>query len=126
MTIAFNGERGEKPLSISGVEIVIAAEMGRLAALSSRLGSNSFIEMYSKLAGAEVNAVMAAVELLAVKGDVPKALKAMQLSDLPKCVDAIMAVFAHHAEKVPGNEQPAKQKEKTTDSLGGNTKDSQS
>ncbi|WP_407122749.1 hypothetical protein [Bradyrhizobium sp. STM 3561] len=121
MSIAYNEERGEKPLSIGGTEIVVAAEMGRLAALSSRLGASSFVEMYSKLAGAEINAVMAAVELLAVRGDAAKAIKGMTLADLPKCVDAIMAVFAHHAEKVPGNDQAAREKAEASDSLGGNT-----
>lgn len=97
--------------------------MGRLAALSTRLGSKSFSDMYGKLAGAEINSILAAVELLAVRGDVGKALKAMQLSDLAKCVDAVMAAFAHHAEKVQGNAQAAKEAQETTDSLGGNTKD---
>lgn len=123
MGLPCNGERGEVPLTVGGVDLVIAAEMGRLAALSTRLGCNTFVEMYSKLAGAEVNAVMAGVELLAVRGNVAKALKEMQLSDLPKSVDAFMAAFAHHAEKVPGNGLAAKENEETNDSLGGNTKD---
>lgn len=126
MSVAYNSERGEVPLTIGGVELVIAAEMGRLAALSTRLGAKTFMEMYSPLAGAEINAVMAGVELLTIKGDVGKALKEMTLSDLHKCVDAFVKVFTHHADKVPGNDEPASEKTtETTDSPGGNTKDSQ-
>jgi hypothetical protein len=124
MALACNGERGEVPLTVGGVDLVIAAEMGRLAALSTRLHCSTFVEMYSKLAGAEVNAVMAGVELLTVRGNAAKALKDMQLSDLPKCVDAFMAAFAHHAEKVSGNDQAAKEAEEKNDSLGGSIKDS--
>jgi len=125
MSIAYNSERGEVPLTIGGVELVIAAEMGRLAALSTRLGAKTFMDMYAPLVGAEINAVMAGVELLAVRGDVGKALKEMTLSDLRTCVDAFGKVFAHHADKVQGNAEPAKETTTRKDSLGGNTKDSQ-
>jgi hypothetical protein len=124
MSLAYNSERGEVPLAVGGVELVIAAEMGRLAALSTRLGSQSFMDMYSKLASAEINAVLAGVELLAVKGDVGKALKEITLSDLHKCVEAFIKAFSHHADQVK-NAEPAKETTETDDSLGGSTKASQ-
>ena len=61
-----NAQRGEVPLQVAGVDLVIAAEMGRLAAVSSRLGCQSFPDLYSRLANVELNAVFAGVELLAV------------------------------------------------------------
>ncbi len=124
MSLAYNSERGEVPLTIGSVDLVIAAEMGRLAALSTRLGAKSFMDMYTPLANAEINAVLAGVELLTIKGDVGKALKEITLSDLSKCVKAFGKVFTHHADQTK-NDEPASETTKTTDSPGGNTKASQ-
>lgn len=123
MALAYNSERGETPLTVGGVELVVAAEMGRLAALSARLNCQGFMELYLKLANAEINAVVAGVELLSVKGDVGKAIKQMTLADLPACIEAFMTTFTHHADKVSGNEKAVKGEE-TTESLGGSGKDS--
>lgn len=120
MSLPCNSERGEAPLVVGGVDLVIAAEIGRLAALSTRLGSQSFMDMYSRLANAEINALIAGVELLTVRGDVAKAVSNMTLADMPNCVEAFMKVFSHHAEKATGNVPAAKEKTKK-DSLGGNT-----
>jgi hypothetical protein len=103
MALACNSERGEVPLTVGGIDLVIAAEMGRLAALSSRVNSQSFMELYLKLAGVEVAATVAAIELLAVKGDGAKAVAAMTIADLPACKDAFMAALLHHAGKQRGN-----------------------
>lgn len=108
MSLAYNSERGEVPLTVGGVDLVVAAEMGRLASLSGRLQCQSFIELYSKLAGVELVATMAAVELLAVKGDTGAALKAMTLADLPACKDAFVAALLHHADKSSGNGEGVK------------------
>lgn len=119
MPLPYNTERGEVPLTVGGVDIVIAAEMGRLAALSSRLGCQSFMELYMKLAGVEVGASIAAVELLAVSGDPTAAVKAMSIADLPACKDAFVAALLHHAEKAPGNVVAVKGKTATATSPGG-------
>lgn len=124
MSLAYNSERGEVPLTIGSVDLVIAAEMGRLAALSTRLGAKSFMDMYTPLANAEINAVLAGVELLTIKGDVGRALKEITLSDLHKCVKAFIEAFTHHADQLK-NDETAKETTETTDSLGGNTKASQ-
>jgi hypothetical protein len=109
MPVACNAERGEVPLTVGGIELVIAAEMSRLAALSSRLGCQSFMELYLKLAGVELAASLAAVELLAVKGDGAKAVAAMTIADLPACKDAFMAALLHHAGKQRGNGETARE-----------------
>ena len=123
MSLSYNAERGEVPLSVGGVELVIAAEMRGLAALSTRLGNPGFSEMYAKLIGAEINATMVAVECLAVKGDGEKAAASMTLADLPRCTEAIAKAIAHHAEKASKNQEAAKTE--TTESLGGAGSDSQ-
>jgi hypothetical protein len=123
MSLTHNAERGEVPLTVGGVDLVIAAEMRGLASLSARLGLLGFSELYSRLASAEINATMAAVECLAVMGDAEKAVADMGLSDLPRCTEAFMMAFKHHADKASGNEKAAKKE--TTKSLGGDGKDSQ-
>lgn len=109
MSQVFNAERGEVPLTVGGVDLVIAAEMARLASLSARLGCQSFVELYLKLAGVEVAATVAAVELLAIKGDATKAVAAMSIADLPACKDAFIAALLHHAGKSSGNAETAKE-----------------
>ncbi|SFM00653.1 hypothetical protein SAMN03159423_4872 [Bradyrhizobium sp. NFR13] len=109
MSLAYNAERGEVPLTVGGVDLVIAAEMGRLASLSGRLNCQSFMELYLKLAGVEIGATVAAVEILAVKGDATKAIAAMSIADLPACKDAFLAAMLHHADKPSGNAQTAKE-----------------
>jgi hypothetical protein len=117
MSLPYNAERGEVPLTVAGVELVIAAEMKGLAALSTRLGNPGFSDMYARLASAEINATMAAVECLSVKGDGAKAAVDMTLADLPRCTEAIAKAIAHHAEKASKNEESAKTE--MTESLGG-------
>lgn len=117
MSLTYNAERGEVPLTVGGVDLVIAAEMKGLAALSTRLGNPGFSDLYAKLVGAEINATMAAVECLTIKGDGEKAASEMTLADLPTCTKAIAKAVAHHAEKASKNEEAAKTE--TTQSLGG-------
>lgn len=124
MSLTYNAERGEVPLTVGGVDLVIAAEMGKLAALSGRLNCQSFMELYMKLAGVELASTLAAVEVLAVKGDPAAAIKAMTIADLPACKDAFVAAFLHHTDKA-GNGEAAKGN-KPTASPGGNGSDSQS
>jgi hypothetical protein len=118
MSLTYNAERGEVPLTVGGVELVIAAEMGRLATLSGRLNCQSFMELYTKLAQVELQAVVTAVEVLAVKGDPTAAIKAMTVADLSACQVAFTAAFLHHADK-PGNGEAAKGKKKPQSPGGG-------
>lgn len=109
MSLQYNSERGEVPLVVGGVELVIAAEMARLAALSTRLGCQSFLELYSKLAGVELSATLAAIELLTVRGDTGAAAKAISIADLPACKDAFIAAMLHHSSgSKQGNGEAAK------------------
>jgi len=120
----YNSERGEVPLTVGGVDLVIAATMGGLASVSSRTGCQSFKELYQRLIFAEVAAVIAGIEALTVKGDVIAALKVLSLSDIPACKDAFLAALAHSA-KVPGGKPRAVRRRKKA-SPGGSGKDSPS
>lgn len=109
MSIPYNAERGEVPLTVGGVDLVIAAEMRGLAALSTRLNCQSFMELYLKLAGVELAATIAAVEILTIKGDGIKAVADMSIADLPACKVAFTAALLHHADKARGNAVAAKE-----------------
>lgn len=122
MPLPYNAERGEVPLTVGGVDLVIAAEMGRLAAISTRLRCETFMELYMKLAGVELAATLAGIELLAVSGDPTAAIKSMSIADLPACKDAFVAALLHHADKAKGNAEAVKGKTETPKSPGGGGK----
>lgn len=109
MALVHNAERGEIPLTVGGVDLVIAAEIKRLATLSTRLGCQSFADLYSRLANVEVAAAVAAVEILALKGDPDAAVAKMTIADLPACKDAFAAALLHHVGKPEGNAGAAKE-----------------
>lgn len=106
--LAYNAERGEVPLRVGGTDLVIAAEIKRLATLSTMLKCQSFFELYSKLANVEIAATVAAVEALSVRGDTSAAIAGMTIADLPACKDAFTAALLHHAGKQEGNVDAAK------------------
>jgi hypothetical protein len=95
MTLPANGARGEVALCVGSVDLVIAAEIGRLAAVSAALGCQSFGELYQRLLGVEIAALIAGVRHLAVRGDVEAAVQGLKLSDLPACKAAFAAALNH-------------------------------
>lgn len=98
-----NEARGEVRLVIDNVELVIAAEMGRLSAVSSRLQCKSLNDLFMRLSGVEVSATMAAIELLTIKGNASLALEKLKLSHFSACVRAFEAALAHHMDDDAGN-----------------------
>ena len=103
MALAVNGARGEVPLKIGDVEIVIAATMGGLSAVSTRLQCKSLGDLFTRLSGVEVAATLAGVELLTVKGDAKAAVAALNLKHFAACADAFALALSHHLEDQPGN-----------------------
>ncbi|PWJ73828.1 hypothetical protein C7441_12511 [Pseudaminobacter salicylatoxidans] len=97
-----NGARGEVALRVGGVDLVIACEMGRLAALSTALDCKSFIDLYQRLLGAEVAATMAAIQHLTVKGDAAQAAQELRLTDFAACKQAFTAALMHHVGEDEG------------------------
>ena len=98
MTHSVNGARGEVALRIGSVDLVIAAEIGRLAAVSTALECKSFVDLYQRLLGVEIAATMAGVQHLTVKGDAAKALQELKLRDFPACKTAFAAALNHHLD----------------------------
>lgn len=91
-----NEARGEAALRIGTVDLVIVAEIGRLAAVSTALECKSFIDLYQRLLGVEVAATMAGVQHLTIEGDADAALAQLKLKDFPACKAAFAKVLTHH------------------------------
>lgn len=96
MTLPVNGARGEVALRVGSVDLVIAAEIGRLAAVSTALSCMSFVELYQRLLGVEVAATMAGVRHLTVRGDAEKAVAELKLADFTACKNAFATALQHH------------------------------
>ena len=100
---AVNEARGEARLMIDDVELVLAAEMSRLASVSSRLQCKSLNDLFLRLSGVEVAATWAGIEILTIKGDVVKALEALKLQHFTACAIAFSAILSHHFDGDEGN-----------------------
>ncbi|PWJ75287.1 hypothetical protein C7441_12170 [Pseudaminobacter salicylatoxidans] len=95
-SLPVNGARGEVALRVGTVDLVIACEIGRLAAVSTALDCKSFVDLYQRLLGAEVAATMAAIQHLTVKGDAGQAAQELRLTDFAACKNAFTAALMHH------------------------------
>ena len=102
MALSANGARGEVTLRVGSVDLVIAAEIGRLAAVSTALDCKSFGDLYQRLLGVEVAATIAGVQHLAVKGDGTRAAAELLLADFPSCAMAFAAALSHHLMDAEG------------------------
>jgi hypothetical protein len=66
--------------------------------VSTALGCQSFGELYQRLLGVEIAALIAGVRHLAVRGDAERAVQELKLSDLPECKRAFAAALNHSFE----------------------------
>ncbi|EJC75564.1 hypothetical protein Rleg10DRAFT_5802 [Rhizobium leguminosarum bv. trifolii WSM2012] len=98
-----NEARGEARLVIEGVELVLAAEMGRLSAVSTRLQCKSLNDLFLRLSGVEAAATVAGIELLTVKGNALEAITKLKLKHFPACAAAFTAILSHHFDGDEGN-----------------------
>lgn len=108
MALEVNGARGEVALTVGGVDLVIAATMKGLAAVSTRLGCQSLSDLFLRLTGTEVAAMMAAISLLTVRGNAEEALEKLSLRDSAACAEAFAAALSHHFAGDSGNGSAAK------------------
>lgn len=99
--------RGEARLMIDDVELVLAATMQGLAAVSSRLQCKSLNDLFVRLSGVEAAATWAGIEMLTVKGDIVKALEKLKLKHFTACASTFSAILAHHFDGDEGNEEAA-------------------
>lgn len=104
---AVNEARGEARLIIDGVELVLAAEMGRLSAVSTRLQCKSLSDLFMRLSGVEAAATLAGIELLTVKGDALEAIAKIKLKHFSACAAAFSMILAHHFDGDEGNVEAA-------------------
>lgn len=98
MPLPANEARGEVAVTVDGVDLVVAAEMEKLAHLSSALGCKTLPDLYQRLAGSELSAMFGVLDTCVVKGDAKAARKAMKLQGAMKLGAAITEALAHHAE----------------------------
>lgn len=98
-----NGARGEVALWVGGVPLVIAAQLGGLSAVSTRLECKSLGDLFLRLSGVEVAATMAAIELLTVRGRKFDAIDTLRLQDFTACASAFSAALSHHFNGDEGN-----------------------
>lgn len=111
MPLPVNAARGEVPLTIGDVDLVIAAELEGLAAVSARTQSRSMSDLFDKIANVEVATAMAAIDLLTVRGDKAAALKALRLGHFPAVAGALAQALSHHFEDDEGNQETAPETE---------------
>ncbi|MDX0014795.1 hypothetical protein GOB19_17265 [Sinorhizobium meliloti] len=98
-----NEARGEARLIIDDVELILAAEMARLSAVSSRLQCRSLNDLFVRLSGVEVAATAAGIELLTVKGNALEALTKLKLKHFTACAATFATILAHHFDGDEGN-----------------------
>jgi hypothetical protein len=110
MALECNGARGEVPLTVGGVDLVIAATMKGLAGTSTALGCQSLADLMLRLSQTEVAATIAAITSLTVRGEKEKALDALSLKDFPACSEAFAKALAHHFDGEPKNADAAETK----------------
>ncbi len=109
MALPVNGARGEVPLRIDDVDLVIAAEMEGLSAISTRLECKSMADLFSRLSQVEVAAAVAAIDLLTVRGDKKAALAKLKLGHFSAVAGALAQALSHHFDGDAGNVEAAKE-----------------
>lgn len=104
-----NGARGEVAVWVGDVPLVLAATIGGLSVLSTRLECKSLHDLYLRLSGAEIAATSLAVTALAVRGDAGDAVSKMKLKHIPAIADGIASALKHHFDEVDeGNGEAVK------------------
>lgn len=102
-----NSARGEVALRVAGVPLVIAAEMGRLAAVSTALECKSLADLFTRLSQVEAAATLAGLRFLTIRGNVEKAIEKITLKDFKACREAFERALGHHFEDDEGNAEAA-------------------
>lgn len=108
MDQAVNAARGEVALKIGTVNLVVAATIEGLSAVSTALDCKSLSDLFVRLTGTEVAATRAAIQFLTVAGDKDEALRVLKLKDFTACTEAFTKALAHHFEGEEGNAPAAK------------------
>ncbi|MEN5297524.1 hypothetical protein ABE530_04110 [Brucella sp. TWI559] len=105
MVLPVNGARGEVGITIGGADIVIAASMGGLAAVSTELGCKSMHDLYERLTNGEIAAVVSGIRHLTIEGDASSVISALKLKHFSDVSRAFSAALSDHFDGEPGNGQ---------------------
>jgi uncharacterized membrane protein len=103
MQLPVNGARGEVGVTIGSVDIVLAATMGGLAAVSTELGCKSMNDLFARLSDTEVAAAVSGLRHLTVRGDADAAMGSLKLSHFPVLSAAFHSALSHHFVDEEGN-----------------------
>lgn len=103
-----NAGRGEVPVTIGGVELILAAELGRIASAASVTGASDWGSLVQKILLGEPHEVRAGIEAFAVRGNVEKAVDRFDATDLPAFQTAVTAMFSSHVK--PGGRKSESKK----------------
>ncbi len=96
-----NEARGEVAVTIGGVDLVVAAEMERLAQLSAVLDCQSLADLQRRVFQAEPRAMFGVLATCVVRGDSEAARSKLKI---PGCLDlskAMQKAVLHHLGDAP-------------------------
>lgn len=101
--LLYNAARGEVPVTIGGVDLVFAAEIGRVASLGSVLEVKGWSDLLAKMLSGDPEHIRQSIEVLAVRGNAEKAIDRWDPNDgdLQSYVEAVKAVFSAHVKGTP-------------------------
>lgn len=108
-----NAARGEVALKIDDVDLVLAASMNGLAAVSTALQCKSLSDLWQRLAGVEVGATLAAIQFLTVRGDWAAAIQKIKLKHFADCSVAFNLLISAHLDDAGNEEAVEEPKTKT-------------
>lgn len=108
MALEVNGSRGEVALSIGDADIVIAATLKGLSAVSTALNCKSLADLFLRLSSVEVAATEAGIRYLTVKGDANAAIANLKLKHFEAISEAFAQILSHHFKDAEGNASSAK------------------
>lgn len=103
-----NAARGEIPVTIGEVDLVLAAELGRVATLASVLGVSDWGALVEKILIGTPAQIRHGIEVLAVRGNVEKAIDRFQDDDLIALQEAVRAVLTAHIPAGGGRKSTSK------------------
>jgi hypothetical protein len=101
-----NEARGEVPVTIGGVDIVVAAEFEGLAKISGLLDCHTLDELQRRVFMAEPRAMLAVLETCVVQGDAAAARQKLQVPDALKLARAMQKAVLHHLGDTPKGNAP--------------------
>ncbi len=89
-----NKERGEVAVTLGGVDLILCAEMTRLATLTTAMGVKTFAEVYEGLIGFHPPTVLLAISAFTIDGDAEKACELIKPKDMGEFQRAMLELLS--------------------------------